>query len=38
VSKNRELEAREERMEQALKEMARHDKKTAEILRKVGIL
>ncbi|MEJ5363451.1 MAG: hypothetical protein WHV26_15435, partial [Spirochaetota bacterium] len=36
--KARELEEREERVERALKEMARVDKKTAEVLRKVGIL
>ncbi len=36
--KAREMEEREERIERALKEMARTDKKTAEILRRVGIL
>jgi hypothetical protein len=36
VSKNRELEAREERMEQALKEMARHDKRLPRFCAKWG--
>ncbi|MCX7680317.1 MAG: hypothetical protein N2316_14035, partial [Spirochaetes bacterium] len=38
ASKARELEEREFRVEQALREMGRADKKTAEILKRVGIL
>ena len=38
IKKNKELEEREERIERALKELAKEDPKVASILRNVGLL